>query len=73
MLEKVCIVLILLLMKWGTGRLKPVPIPIGNGDTLMVRVVGYGFCPKYCNIDHSHFGHKKGYKCGEDTCGHIIL
>ena len=55
-----------------TDREKPKPYPIGNGDTLMVRIVGYEFCPKYCKVDHFHVGHKKKYNCEEDICEHII-
>jgi|TARA_Y100000310_G_scaffold225809_1_gene227890 hypothetical protein len=59
-------------MAWETDRVKPKPLPLGNGDTLMVRVTGYEFCPKYCSIDHFHIGHKKGYECEEILCEHII-
>ena len=59
-------------MAWEADRVKPKPLPIGNGDTLMVRIVGYEFCPKYCKVDHFHVGHKKKYNCEEDICEHII-
>ena len=55
-------------------RMKPKPIPLGNtGDTLMVRIVGYGFCPPYCDIDHNHIGHYKNYNCEELQCEHITI
>jgi hypothetical protein len=57
---------------WETDRIKPKPQALGNGDTLMVRVSGYDFCPKYCEVDHFHFGHKNNYNCEEDVCEHII-
>ena len=52
---------------------KPRPYPIGEGDTLMVRKLGYEFCPKYCDVDHFHVGHFKNYNCEEDTCTHITI
>tara|TARA_R100000234_G_scaffold71740_1_gene44150 strand:- start:1283 stop:1516 length:234 start_codon:yes stop_codon:yes gene_type:complete len=52
---------------------KPKPYPIGGGDTLMVRKLGYEFCPKYCDVDHFHVGHFKNYNCEEDTCTHITI
>mgnify|MGYP003131391155 FL=1 len=57
---------------WETDRVKPKPQALGGGDTLMVRVSGYDFCPKYCEVDHFHFGHKDDYDCEEDVCEHII-
>ena len=59
-------------LSWESDKLTPNPYPFGNGDTLMVRVVGYEFCPKYCDIDHFHIGHKKIYNCEKDICEHII-
>ena len=59
-------------MAWETDRLKPKSYPLGNGDTLMVRIRGYGFCPKHCNVKHFHVGHKQGYECEDITCNHII-
>tara|TARA_Y100000310_G_scaffold169162_1_gene169140 strand:- start:238 stop:435 length:198 start_codon:yes stop_codon:yes gene_type:complete len=53
-------------------RMKPKSYPLGNGDTLMVRIMGYEFCPEYCEIDHFHVGHKKDYNCETDICYHII-
>tara|TARA_R100001594_G_scaffold65404_3_gene99597 strand:- start:659 stop:877 length:219 start_codon:yes stop_codon:yes gene_type:complete len=60
------------IIAWETDRAKPQPHALGNGDTLMVRVSGYDFCPKYCEVDHFHFGHKNNYNCEEDICEHII-
>jgi len=59
-------------MKWETESFKPKSCPLGNGDTLMVRIRGYGFCPDSCDIDHFHTGHKEGYDCEDITCNHII-
>jgi|TARA_Y100000310_G_scaffold4621_1_gene5524 hypothetical protein len=68
----ILLVFVLALAGWENNRFKPVPVAIGNGDTLMVRYAGYGFCPKYCDIIHHHLGHERGYECGEDNCPHII-
>ena len=43
------------------------------GDTLMVRIQGYEFCPKNCDVDHFHTGHFKNYNCEEDICTHITI
>ena len=59
-------------MAWESNKYKPKPYPLGNGDTLMVRIKGNEFCPQYCEIDHFHFGHKKEYICMVDSCTHII-
>ena len=59
-------------MGWEAESFKPKPYPLGNGDTLMVRMAGYGFCPKKCDINHFHIGHKKNYNCETITCNHII-
>ena len=53
--------------------MKPKPIPLGTGDTLMVRIAGYGFCPPHCEIDHNHIGHYKNYNCEELQCEHITI
>ena len=45
---------------------------LGNGDTLIVRSIGYDFCPIYCKIDHFHIGHKQEYDCEDDNCNHIV-
>ena len=39
----------------------------------MVRVVGYGFCPNYCDVDHFHIGHFNGYNCEDVPCEHITI
>ena len=70
--ETICIVLIACTMGWQIEKLDPKPYPLGNGDTLMVRTKGYGFCPKYCGVDHFHIGHEKGYECKDIICNHII-
>ena len=59
-------------MHWETEKMKPTPYPIGDGDTLMVRTMGYEFCPPYCGVDHFHIGHKRGYNCETLICDHII-
>ncbi len=68
------IILILLASYIGleTEAMKPKPYPLGDGDTLMVRTMGYEFCPPYCDIDHFHVGHKKNYNCETPICEHII-
>ena len=57
---------------WEAEKMKPKPYPLGDVDTLMVRTMGYAFCPPYCDIDHFHVGHKKGYNCETQICEHII-
>ena len=57
---------------WKADEVKPRLYSIGKGDTLVVRTSGYDFCPKYCKVDHFHFGHKKNYNCKTDACHHII-
>ena len=57
---------------WETERMKPKPYPLGGGDTLMVRIMGYEFCPLYCEADHFHIGHKEKYNCETLICEHII-
>jgi|TARA_R100000501_G_C2573785_1_gene79636 hypothetical protein len=59
-------------MAWETAKLEPKPYSLGNGDTLMVRTAGYGFCPKHCDVDHFHIGHKENYNCETEVCNHII-
>ena len=68
------LILIASLIGYESDREKPKPYPLGSGgDTLMVRIVGYGFCPKYCDIDHFHTGHFKNYDCEEGICTHITI
>ena len=54
-------------------RAKPKPVPLGGGDTLMIRVSGYAFCPLYCDANHNHIGHYKKYNCEELKCEHITI
>ena len=70
--ETVILILLFIYMGWEAERMKPKPYPLGNGDTLMVRIMGYEFCPKYCEIDHFHTGHKEEYNCETLICEHII-
>tara|TARA_Y100000310_G_scaffold149739_1_gene149143 strand:- start:374 stop:613 length:240 start_codon:yes stop_codon:yes gene_type:complete len=71
--ETMIIILLAGFIAWEVELEKPKPYLLGNGDTLMVRIVGYGFCPDYCNIDHSHIGHFKGYDCEATSCNHITI
>ena len=68
-----CLILIVSLIGYESDREKPKPYPLGFGDTLMVRVVGYGFCPNYCDIDHFHTGHFENYNCEDVPCEHITI
>ena len=70
--ETVLLILLACYMGLETERMKPKPYSLGNGDTLMVRIMGYEFCPKYCEVDHFHTGHKKFYNCETIVCEHII-
>tara|TARA_R100001530_G_C4240279_1_gene135081 strand:+ start:407 stop:643 length:237 start_codon:yes stop_codon:yes gene_type:complete len=70
--EIICLTFVFAIMAWEADRFKPRPYSLGNGDTLMVRIAGYEFCPKYCAIDHFHVGHKKNYNCEVNICNHII-
>ena len=72
LIQNICLLLVAGFLAWEADRAKPKPYPLGFGDTLMVRITGYEFCPKYCDIDHFHVGHKKNYKCEVDSCTHII-
>tara|TARA_R100000656_G_scaffold32976_1_gene28394 strand:- start:121 stop:399 length:279 start_codon:yes stop_codon:yes gene_type:complete len=60
-------------LAWEVDVEQPKPYPLGNGDTLMVRIVGYGFCPSNCDIDHFHTGHFNGYDCEDSPCIHITI
>ena len=70
--ETVILLLIACYMGLETERMQPKPYPLGDGDTLMVRIMGYDFCPKYCEADHFHVGHKRNYNCETLICDHII-
>jgi len=71
--ETIFICLMAAFLSFETERLKPKPVPFGAGDTLMVRIAGYEFCPPYCEIDHNHIGHYKNYNCEELQCEHITI
>ena len=73
MYETIFICLMAALIGFEADRMKPKPIPLGAGDTLMVRIAGYGFCPSYCEINHNHIGHYKNYNCEELQCEHITI
>tara|TARA_Y100000310_G_C20170102_1_gene573253 strand:+ start:114 stop:353 length:240 start_codon:yes stop_codon:yes gene_type:complete len=68
-----CFTLIIGLIGYESDREKPKPYPLGSGDTLMVRIIGYEFCPQYCDIDHFHTGHFKNYDCEDIPCEHITI
>lgn len=70
--QTLLMILIAGFLAFETDKAKPRPYPVGNGDTLMVRINGHGFCPKYCEVNHFHVCHKKNYNCNEDICEHII-
>ena len=70
--QTVFMILVASFAAWEVDRTQPKPYPLGNGDTLMVRITGYAFCPKYCDVDHFHVGHKKNYNCETIVCEHII-
>ena len=71
--QNIFILLVAAFVAYEIDLEKPKPYPIGEGDTLMVRKLGYEFCPKYCDVDHFHVGHFKNYNCEEDTCTHITI
>ena len=71
-IETIILILLACYVGWETEEMKPKPYPLGGGDTLMVRTMGYEFCPPYCDIDHFHTGHKKDYNCETPICDHII-
>ena len=73
MQETILICLVAALVSFEADRMKPTPIPLGAGDTLMVRIAGYGFCPPHCEIDHNHIGHYKNYNSEEQQCEHITI
>ena len=68
-----CLIFMACIIGYESDRETPKPYPTGSGDTLMIRIVGYSFCPQYCDVDHNHVGHFKGYECEEDTCLHITI
>tara|TARA_R100001530_G_scaffold4044_1_gene5671 strand:+ start:631 stop:897 length:267 start_codon:yes stop_codon:yes gene_type:complete len=70
--ELIFMILFSSILGWEVDKGEPKPYAIGNGDTLMVRSTGHGFCPNYCDIDHFHIGHKIDYDCEDYQCNHII-
>jgi len=72
-LETILLLLLACFLGWELEREKPRAYPLGNGDTLMVRIVGYDFCPEHCSIDHSHYGHFTNYDCDYNYCNHITI
>ena len=73
LISTILLILTMSLIGLESERLKPKPYPLGSGDTLMVRIDGYGFCPMNCDIDHFHTGHFTNYDCEEDMCNHITI
>ena len=73
LITTLCLILTAGFISYETERMKPKPYPLGSGDTLMVRIIGYEFCPQYCNIDHFHTGHFKNYDCEYVPCKHITI
>ena len=71
--ETICLILIVTFLSWELDKEKPIAYPLGNGDTLMVRIHGYGFCPTHCDVDHFHTGHLEYYNCEGDPCNHITI
>jgi len=71
--ETLFIILMAALIGLETNRLEPKPVPLGGGDTLMIRVSGYSFCPLYCDANHNHIGHYTNYNCEEIKCDHITI
>ena len=73
LITTLCLSFMIGFMVYESDRAKPKPYPLGNGDTLMVRIIGYEFCPKICDIDHFHTGLFEGYDCEYDICNHITI
>ena len=71
-IETIILILLACYIGWETEAMTPKPYPLGGGDTLMVRTMGYEFCPPYCEIDHFHVGHKRNYNCETPICDHIV-
>ena len=69
----IILVLLACFLGWETDRMKPKPYSLGNGDTLMVRIIGYDFCPLNCDVDHFHTGHFENYNCEDAPCEHITI
>jgi hypothetical protein len=71
--ETILLILVAFYLGWEIDRENPKAYPLGNGDTLMVRIVGYEFCPQYCDINHFHTGHFEDYNCEDVPCEHITI
>tara|TARA_R110000823_G_scaffold196890_1_gene328183 strand:+ start:161 stop:403 length:243 start_codon:yes stop_codon:yes gene_type:complete len=71
--ETIILLLVAVFIAWEIDLEKPKPYSLGNGDTLMVKKLGYGFCPTHCNVDHFHIGHFKKYNCKKEICTHITI
>ena len=73
-IQTILLILLTGFLAWEVDRSEPKAYPLGNtGDTLMVRIVGYGFCPMNCDADHFHTGHFEGYECEFNPCIHITI
>ena len=73
LITTLCLILVAGLIGIESDKMKPKPYPMGSGDTLMVRTIGYEFCPKYCDVDHFHTGHFNNYNCEDAPCEHITI
>ena len=71
--ETILLLLLLGFLAWEVDMETPKPYPIGDGDTLMVKIVGYGFCPVNCDVVHFHIGHFNKYNCEDVPCEHITI
>ena len=72
-METIILILLTGFLAWELDMEKPRAYPLGGGDTLMVRIIGYEFCPKHCDINHFHTGHLEGYDCESSPCLHITI
>ena len=73
MLDILILIFLTGFLAWEIDMSKPKPYPLGNGDTLMIRITGYEFCPPHCDIDHFHIGHFDKYNCEDVPCEHITI
>ena len=72
--QTILLILLAGFLAWETDMANPKAYPLGDtGDTLMVRIIGYEFCPQNCAIDHFHTGHFDGYDCEFKPCIHITI
>jgi len=73
-IETILLILLAGFLAWEVDMENPKAYPLGDaGDTLMVRIIGYEFCPLECDIDHFHTGHFEGYDCEFSPCVHITI